>query len=58
MTKEEIKDSVFTALRKEFDSSQNNTRLVEIWITTKQLGYFEEAQEMEEELRIENVIKK
>ena len=57
LTKEELKDSIFTALRREFDSSQNKLRLIEIYNTTFQLGYLDEALEMYNDLIIEEIIK-
>lgn len=54
---EEYKDSIFTSLRVEFDIIQNDERLIEIYETTKALGFEEEAEEMRNDLITENIIK-
>ena len=56
MSKEDLKESVHRALRKEFDSIQDNDRLKEIYETTKQLGYVDEAFEMHNDLVVEGII--
>jgi hypothetical protein len=56
MTKEDLKESIFRALRKEFDSIQDEDRLKEIYETTKALGYVDEAEEMHNDLVVEGII--
>ena len=53
---EENKDSIIRAFRFEFDSIQEPTRLIEIYKTTKTLGYSDEAFEMRSDLVIEGII--
>ena len=50
------KDSLCRALRFEFDSIQDSDRLKEIFYTTKELGFDEEAAEMHRELVIEGIM--
>ncbi len=56
MTKEDLKESIHRALRKEFDSIQDEDRLKEIYETTKALGYVDEAEEMQNDLLVEGII--
>jgi len=53
---EENKDSIIRAFRFEFDSIQEPTRLIEIYNTTKTLGYNEDAAEMYSDLIAEGII--
>jgi len=53
---EKHKDSIFKALRKEFDSISDKDRLKEIYYTTKALGFTEDAAEMHSDLVVEGII--
>jgi len=56
MSKEDLKESIHRALRKEFDSIQDEDRLKEIYETTKELGYIDEYREMHSDLVVEGII--
>ncbi len=53
MDKEDKDYSIQTALRFEFDAGCDITRSVEIYNTSKALGYDEQAEEMKEDIYIE-----
>ena len=53
---EKNKDSLCRALRFEFDTIQDGDRLREIYFTTKNLGFTEEAAEMHSDLVVEGLI--
>ena len=56
MEKEELEYSIQTALRHEFEHAPKQ-RAIEIYKTSKQLGYDEQAEEMKSDIEFEFNIK-
>jgi hypothetical protein len=56
MEKSEIEYSIQTALRKEFDDT-HKFRAIEIYQTSKALGYDEQAEEMKNDILIDYNLK-